>query len=412
MAGQMRAACRFLAAIETSCDETSFSVLEFSTDTKSIWANPNENDPATPSDSQPLDVPCQIRVLSHLVHAQTELHSPFGGVVPEVAARDHLAKLPQLSAMGLAHAGIRAADLGAIAVTAGPGLIGAVMVGYLFAQGLAEAAEVPLIAVNHVDAHLAPATLLTSFNPATDCGKWLPIRDPLFPRISLTVSGGHCIISLWRSPSEQQILGTTLDDACGEAFDKVAKLLGLGYPGGPALESRAAQGNQKRFPFALPLAVGQARLRADSHSPFCFSFSGLKTAALRIVQGLEKTAPTISEQDINDVAAGFQDRALEHLCDRLQRALAWCEDPAQGVPIKELVVAGGVAANRVFRERLGSLVKVPVYFAPPALCGDNATMIGLQALLGGEDGRLIQPFSRYFSSAQLPDVFGVKQPNG
>ena len=370
MPAQLRATCRYLAAIETSCDETSFSVLEF-------------------NESQ------GVRILSHLVHSQADLHQPFGGVVPEVAARDHLAHLPDLARQAFRHAELRASDCGAIAVTAGPGLIGAVMVGFLFAQGMAEAHQVPLLAINHVEAHLAPATLLHSFDPAKDLGQWLPLRKAAFPRLSLTVSGGHCLMAYWPDPQRHILLGTTLDDACGEAFDKVAKLLNLGYPGGPAIESRARHGHAGRHEFAMPLSTGAARLKQHDVCPLPFSFSGLKTAVLRAVQACRQPDGTLSDQDTNDIAAAFQQVAINHLCHRLAQGVAYCASQPSFEPVREVVIAGGVAANQHLRSQLQSILKTPVHFAPLALCGDNATMIGLQAYLGAEDGRVVSPYSRY-----------------
>lgn len=398
----MRATCRYLAAIETSCDETSFSVLECDFPTgqarsATAAAQPKSSDVVSA-------LPQRVRVLAHLVHSQGALHDPFGGVVPEVAARDHLAHLPALARKGLQQAGIKASECGALAVTAGPGLIGAVMVGYLFAQGFAEGHGVPLIAVNHVDAHLAPASLLSSFDPVADVGQWLELHRPRFPRLALTVSGGHCLLTFWPDLARQVLLGTTLDDACGEAFDKVAKLLGLGYPGGPRVEDCARRGRPERFAFSRPLTVGSARTRRHSICPLPFSFSGLKTAALRTAQACQRPDGSLNDTDVNDIAAGFQQAALEHLADRLEQAVAFCAvHPELGV-IHEVVVAGGVAANASFRLRLEALFGDQLRVAPPALCGDNATMIALQALLGGQDGRKTSPFSRYTLASAAPSV--------
>lgn len=407
MPPSLRARCRYLAAIETSCDETSFSVLECD------FSNLGEADAtadlagSTPATGLPaLALPHRVRVLAHLVHSQGSLHEPFGGVVPEVAARDHLAHLPALAREGLRRAGLRAADCGAIAVTAGPGLIGAVMVGYLFAQGFAEANGIPCLAVNHVDAHLAPASLIPRFDPSQDCGTWLSLRKPAFPRLSLTVSGGHCLMAFWPEWGQQILLGTTLDDACGEAFDKVAKLLGLGYPGGPLLEAQARLGDTGRFAFPVPLSTGTARTRQHAVCPLPFSFSGLKTAALRATQACRASqGEQLGQKDIADIAACFQDAATHHLCDRITKALELCATHPNLAPVAEIVVAGGVAANGAFRAKLAKATNVPLFFAPLSLCGDNATMIALQALLQANDGRHIMPFSRYDFAPTLTGHF-------
>lgn len=368
-------AVRHILGIETSCDETSVSVIAVA------W------DRAADVSRGPLPEgwPQQIAVLAHLVHSQTSLHQPFGGVVPEVAARDHLARLPQIAADALAAAQLKASDLHGIAVTVGPGLIGAVMVGCLFAQGLSEASGVPLWAVNHVDAHLAPATLLGSFDPQHDLGLWLPVRQARFPRISLTTSGGHCLLSLDPSPCERTFLGTTLDDACGEAFDKVAKMLGFPYPGGPHIERCAAQGNPRAHRFAQPLAGREG---------FDFSFSGLKTAVLRAVQTLGEGV-SLDGQTRADLAASFQEAALEHLIQRTAAAV-------RSHPLAlELVVAGGVAANQRFRTGLLAVAPVPVHFAPVSLCGDNGTMIALQALFEQRPALGVHPHARYLGTQKL-----------
>lgn len=368
-------AVRHILGIETSCDETSVSVLTAS------W----EPDADVTYGILPQGWPQQIAVLAHLVHTQTSLHQPFGGVVPEVAARDHLAKLPQITAAALETSQLKVSDLTGIAVTVGPGLIGAVMVGCLFAQGLSEASGVPLWAINHVDAHLAPATLLESFDPQRDLGVWLPVRQARFPRISLTTSGGHCLLSLDTSPCERTFLGTTLDDACGEAFDKVAKMLGFPYPGGPHIERCAEQGNPQAHRFAQPLA---------GRDGFDFSFSGLKTAVLRAAQSRGEGVD-LDKQTRADLAASFQSAALDHL---IQRTAAALRAHPQAL---ELVVAGGVAANKRFRAGLASATSVPVHFAPVSLCGDNGTMIALQALLEQRPALGVAPHARYFGNKKI-----------
>lgn len=362
---------RTLLAVESSCDETSISIVQ-----------------AEYASGSTSEIPRKIKVLAHIVESQTS-HLAFGGVVPEVAARDHLLKITPLAQEALELAQINADDLDGIAVTLGPGLIGALMVGTLFAQGLALALNKPLLGINHVDAHLAPALFLTQFNPKNDTGLWLDIHPPKFPALALTVSGGHCHLSLLKDVNDRQLLGHTADDACGEAFDKVAKLLGLPYPGGPHLE-KLAQGKNtsaQNFKFASTIA--------DKTNRFSFSYSGLKTQVLDAVrrqlghpQGRIQGGSLPEELKAN-IAFAFQEAALGQLLDRLQNALE--EFPE----VQSIVVAGGVAANQVFRERLASLTQLSVRFAPLSLCSDNATMIALHALIPGAHRKSPHPFSRY-----------------
>lgn len=357
-----------LMAIETSCDETAVSIVQ--SECTSLTQFPD-----------------RVRVLAHQVESQTEIHQPFGGVVPEIAARDHLAKIHGIAKNALAESGLPASALDGLAVTMGPGLIGALMVGVLFARGLALALGIPLHAVNHVDAHLAPALLMPSFSPRSDLGRWFETPHLNFPALSLTVSGGHCMLSLVRSHTERQILGRTADDACGEAFDKIAKLLGLPYPGGPEIERLAAIAGGSRFSF--PAAINN---RDNRHG---FSFSGVKTAVLECVrkqtgQTLGKISGAGLSPDLKcEIAWAFQEAAIGQLVDRLQNALTDHKDI-----VRCALVAGGVAANTRFRTALQQL-GVPVHFAPLALCSDNATMIALQAFLAAADGFAQQPFARY-----------------
>ncbi len=281
-------------------------------------------------------------ILAQRIASQDEEHRPFGGVVPEIAARAHAERLAPMVEATLADAGMQLADVDAIAATAGPGLIGGVMVGLVTAKALAMAADKPLLAVNHLEGHalsprLADATLE-------------------FPYLLLLASGGHCQLLLVRGVGDYTRLGTTIDDALGEAFDKTAKILGLGYPGGPAVERLAAQGNPKAVPLPRPLL--------GSEEPH-FSFAGLKSAVLRAKQsGLHADA---------DLAASFQQAAVDCVIDRTRRAVALAEDASA------LVVAGGVAANTAIRAALEALAAQHGlrFVAPPlALCTDNAAMIG------------------------------------
>lgn len=280
-------------------------------------------------------------ILSHKLAGQEAHHAPFGGVVPEIAARAHVEVLGPLVEAALAEAGVALADVDAIAATAGPGLIGGVMVGLVTGKALALSAGKPLIAVNHLEGHaLSPR---------------LADPDLQFPYLLLLVSGGHCQLLLVEGVGAYRRLATTIDDAAGEAFDKTAKLLGLGFPGGPAVERAAADGDPRAVPLPRPL-VGSG----EPH----FSFAGLKSAVLRARDAGIHATP--------DIAASFQQAVVDCLVDRTRRALGRIAPPTA------LVVAGGVAANRAVR---GALEQVAAehglrFVAPPLwLCTDNAAMI-------------------------------------
>lgn len=281
-------------------------------------------------------------VLSHRLAGQEAEHRPFGGVVPEIAARAHVEALAPLIEGALVDAGMRLADVDAIAATAGPGLIGGVMVGLVTAKALCHAASKPLIAVNHLEGHaLSPR-----------------LADPAlrYPYLLLLVSGGHCQLLLVSGVGQHQRLATTIDDAAGEAFDKTAKLLGLGFPGGPAVEAAAAVGNAGAVPLPRPLL--------GSIEPH-FSFAGLKSAVLR--------ARDSGLHSAQDIAASFQQAVVDCLIDRTQRALELAPEATA------LVVAGGVAANGAIRaalEALASANGLPFVAPPQWLCTDNAAMIG------------------------------------
>ena len=358
-------------AIETSCDETAISIVDF----RLSGASTNE-----------------YRVRCHLVESQNESHQPFGGVVPEVAARDHLAKIHALAQQALEKAQIKLEDCTHLAVTLGPGLIGPIMVGVMYARGLATSSGLPLLAVNHVDAQLAPCFFGTGFDPRSETHLWKPQEVCPLPALALTISGGHCHLSYLRSATERTLLGTTLDDACGESFDKVAKLLGLEYPGGPFIEKLAAHG-QVRKEWKFPQSL------ADPTRPLDFSFSGLKTAVLERVRkemGNPKgkiSGATLPDSLKADIACTFQSAALNQLWDRIQQGLHHCSKQGFETP-QSLLVAGGVAANSKFREMAKSF-GMPVVFAPLSLCGDNATMIAMQAQLAPTLQGDRQAFSRY-----------------
>jgi N6-L-threonylcarbamoyladenine synthase len=321
--------------IETSCDETAAAVVD-----------------------------ADRNILANVVLSQLEDHAPYGGVVPEVAARAHLAHLPDLVAQALKESGCDWDDISAVAATGGPGLIGGVIVGVMMAKGLAAARGLPFLAVNHLEGHALTPRL-------TD--------DVAFPYLLLLVSGGHCQLLIVSGPGDYTRLGTTIDDAVGEAFDKSAKLMGLGYPGGPNLEIAAAKGDASRFKLPRPM-IG----RDDCD----FSFSGLKTAVRRELEKLDNPG----EQDIADLCAGFQKAVGDSLVDRTRRAIRlYRQRHPEG---RSLVVAGGVAANKYLRARLTTLAAESglEFVAPPiGLCTDNAAMIawaGLEHLIRGETSTL------------------------
>jgi N6-L-threonylcarbamoyladenine synthase len=316
--------------IETSCDETACAVV---------------TDAADPS----------RRIVSHSLFSQMREHAPYGGVVPEIASRAHIEHLDGLVAEALAEAGMDLADLDAIAATAGPGLIGGVMVGLMTAKALAYATNKPLIAVNHLEGHALSVRIS---------------EDVPFPYLLLLVSGGHCQFLIVEEVGRYRRLGTTIDDAAGEAFDKTAKLLGLGYPGGPAIERIAKQGEAARFSLPLPL----------KGKPGCdFSFSGLKTA---VRLALESCGASPTEQDKADLAASFQQTVLAVILDRAKNAIALF-DAAHGASGRHFVVAGGVAANTTLRDGLVTLAASHGlrFTAPPMkLCTDNGAMIAWAGL--------------------------------
>ncbi|MDX1485313.1 MAG: tRNA (adenosine(37)-N6)-threonylcarbamoyltransferase complex transferase subunit TsaD [Alphaproteobacteria bacterium] len=323
--------------IETTCDETAAAVV---TDRRDVLAD---------------------RVLSQL-----DEHAPYGGVVPEIAARSHLDHIDGLVAEACRSSGVPLDRLDGIAVTGGPGLIGGVIVGVMTAKTLAQVLGKPLINVNHLEAHALSARL---------------VADLPFPYLLLLVTGGHCQLVSVEGVGRYLVMGTTIDDAIGEAFDKTAKLLGLPYPGGPEIEAAAARGDAGRFAFPRPM-VGR---------PGCdFSFSGLKTAVAQAVD--EISLGGLGDKDVDDVAAAFQAAATEAVIDRTGHALETFR--AAHPRARHLVVAGGVAANRALRGALGALAEAAGYelIAPPArLCTDNGAMVawaGIERLTRGLVDRL------------------------
>lgn len=294
-------------------------------------------------------------ILSNIVLSQLEEHRPYGGVVPEIAARSHIDHMDRLIGEALSSAGVGFDKLCAIAATSGPGLIGGVMVGLMTGKAIAAARNLPFIGVNHLEGHALTVRM-------TD--------KAAFPYLLLLVSGGHCQILRVRGVGDYKRLGTTIDDAAGEAFDKTAKILGLGYPGGPAVEKAALKGDETRFKLPRPL----------KGKPGCnFSFSGLKTAVRREV---EKLAEDLTEQDSFDLAASFQCAMADSILDRLGQAIILYHQDSDleeiGHKKHTLVVAGGVAANQYLKNKIENLCEdnnFTLMVPPPALCTDNGAMI-------------------------------------
>jgi N6-L-threonylcarbamoyladenine synthase len=321
-----------ILGIETSCDETGASIVR--------------------DDGV---------VLSDVVESQIKSHAPFGGVVPEVASRDHVKNIAPVVRAALADAKLRIADVDGIAVTCRPGLVGALLVGVQVAKGIAFAAEKPLIGVDHLVGHLL-AVFLRGEND--------PVQGPEFPFVALLASGGHTAIYRVDAPSPAACteLGATRDDAAGEAFDKVAKLLGLGYPGGPEIDRRAQRGDATKVPFKTPMP-----------SSLEMSFSGLKTQVARYVEA----HPNLTSDEIDDVCASFQMTATKTLAEKLIAA-------AREEKVRAVVLGGGVSANRELRQRVHDLAEkygISAFVPPPARCTDNAAMIayaGAMRLAAGE----------------------------
>jgi N6-L-threonylcarbamoyladenine synthase len=327
-----------ILGIETSCDETAVGI-----------------------------VTTNRQILANCIASQIAVHMPYGGVVPEIAARSHLQHLDSLVQGALADAGMGWADIDGIAATCGPGLIGGVMVGAMFGKALAAARTLPFSAVNHLAAHALTARLT---------------HDVQFPYLLLLISGGHSQLLLVRGVAEYQLLGTSLDDAVGECFDKSAKLLGLPYPGGPALEILAANGNPQRFNLPQPLL----------HSDDCnFSFSGLKTAVRNLVHQQQQKHGALDEQWRADLAAAVQTTLATILAAKSHRAIT----TTHAAHPTAFVVAGGVAANQTVRHALLAVTaehNLPFIAPPPALCTDNGVMVawaGLERLRLG----LIDPLN-------------------
>ncbi|MBM3367735.1 MAG: tRNA (adenosine(37)-N6)-threonylcarbamoyltransferase complex transferase subunit TsaD [Betaproteobacteria bacterium] len=310
-----------ILGVESSCDETGLAVYDTAAG----------------------------KLLAHAIHSQVAMHEAYGGVVPELASRDHIRRLVPLARAVLGQAGRQVGELGAIAYTQGPGLAGALLAGAAFAHGLAFALGVPAIGVHHMEGHLLSPMLAA--------------RPPQFPFVALLVSGGHTQLMQVTAAGSYELLGETLDDAAGEAFDKTAKLLGLGYPGGPAVSRLAESGVPGRLQLPRPM------IRSDDLD---FSFSGLKTAVLTLLRGKEP-----DPQFHADVAHAFVDAAVEVLVAKCVKALG-------KTGMKRLVVAGGVGANKQLRAALGESATThgfEVFYPEPELCTDNGAMIACAAAL-------------------------------
>ncbi len=331
--------------IESSCDETSAAIVDS-----------NKN------------------ILAHIIYSQIPEHQKYGGVVPELAARAHILAIDEVIRLTLERAGKTIDDIDVIAATAGPGLIGGVLIGWMAATGIANATNKPLIAVNHLEGHaLVPRLCAAS---ASDSKTNINVE---FPYLLMLASGGHCQILLVHNVGKYEMIGQTLDDSAGEAFDKIAKMLNLGYPGGPVVDNRAKLGNAKRFHFPRPLC----------DKPGCdFSFSGIKTAARML---LDKTPESnIDEQFINDFCASFQSAVVDCITNRLHNALK--DERVKNANPKTMVVAGGVAKNSAIRAAMEELAKQSsmLFAAPPmSLCTDNGAMIAWAGLENYRIGNVV-----------------------
>ena len=328
-----------ILGIESSCDETAAAIVE---------------------DGR--------RLLSSVVQSQIDIHKEYGGVVPEIAARSHIEVINPVIKKAMSDASLTWDDIDAIAVANAPGLVGSLMVGTLAARVLADVHDKPLYPVHHVEGHVY-ANFITE--QADIINLKLPSQQPKFPMLALAVSGLHSQLVLFKDHGDYELLGESLDDAVGEAFDKVARILGLPYPGGPAISKAAEDGDATRY--KLP--------KAKLQNPYDFSFSGLKTAVLRAVQrevGVDHTFPSFELQERldkhmqHDFAASFQHVAVETLVDATERAVTE-HKPAS------VVIAGGVAANQELRRQLTDRLDLAVEYAPIQLCTDNAAMIATLA---------------------------------
>ena len=311
-----------ILGIETSCDETAVAIMDNGTLKKS------------------------------LVSSQIEIHAKYGGVIPEIAARKHLEVIRKLFNQLLEETKIKVNEIDLIAVTQGPGLVGALLVGVSFAKGLSIALNKPIIPLNHVYAHVHGALLGLSADI---------VKSQVFPCFSLVVSGGHTNLFYMKDPVSFEHLVESSDDACGECFDKVAKLLGLAYPGGPIVEKLAKKGNRDRF--SMPEILSDKK-------QLSFSYSGLKTHMYYLIQKFDQ----LSKNDISDLCASFQDAAFEQIIRKIK-----CVSELTKYDAKSILVAGGVAANQRFRQLLHNNFNLPIHFPELAYCSDNAAMVAAYA---------------------------------
>jgi N6-L-threonylcarbamoyladenine synthase len=340
-----------LLAIETSCDETAAAVVAETPDSAKPW-----------------------HLKSNVVASQADIHREWGGVVPELASRQHLRDVCGVVERALDDANVRPEDVGAVAVTQGPGLVGSLLVGVSFAKSLAWTLGVPLVPVHHLAGHIESLVLQHGELP--------------LPAAVLVVSGGHTSLYFVREPGRYELIGRTRDDAAGEAYDKVAKLLGLGYPGGPVIDRLAKQGNDRGFPFSVPRMTHADRVHPEMTAPagllppslegkVDFSFSGLKTAVMREVGGRRsEIGGSLDPRVVADIAASFQRVVVEALLDRTFEIAGWLDARSIGI-------AGGVSANSRLRadaEARGNRVGLPVFVPPLSLSTDNAAMIGAAGL--------------------------------
>lgn len=312
-----------ILGIESSCDETAAAVVEDG-----------------------------IHLLSNIVASQVDIHARYGGVVPEVASRQHLLSIIPIVEKAMSDAKTDWLDIAAISVTNGPGLAGSLLVGLSMAKTLAWARGLPLIAVNHLEGHIY--------------ANWLTDNTPEFPLICLIASGGHSDLILMKDHGDYVRLGCTRDDAAGEAFDKVARILGVGYPGGPVIE-RAALKSNNQADYLLP--------RAWLKGTYDFSFSGLKTAVIHLYESLDEPKP------VDDIAASFQEAVIDVLVTKTV-------DVARNYKAKHIIIAGGVAANKLLRKTVQERSTIPVSYPPLALCTDNAAMIASCGYFRLKQGRI------------------------
>ncbi len=314
-----------ILAIDTSCDETSVAITE------------------------------ERRVLSNVIFSQIQVHQEYGGVYPLLAKREHLTKIDPAIALALKRARLNEKDIDAIAITFGPGLSPALEVGVQKAKGLAQTLNKPLIPVDHIEGHI--------YSPYVENSKGKPTREFNFPILSLVVSGNHTQLVLFKNHIEYEIIGETLDDAAGEALDKSARLLGLGYPGGPTIERLAQKGDETKYQLPIPMM----------NNTLDFSYSGLKTAFKRLVYSLTEQEKL---NNLSDLSASFQKATFDSLLYKLNKALKTHQ-------VKSITLVGGVAQNRLLRVQTRALAKkykLPIYFPPyNYLSGDNAAMIGVAA---------------------------------